>query len=267
MVYEGRKGRRRAKRGGGTLFRVLLWGLVLTVAAAVVFPGPAAKVRDRLGRAVGVDIGGAMEVFSREAKAKNVFSATKSAFRYAFSPDGGEEVPVSAGDTGTHTTDPGTEEPVGTEPVVMDPDAFKDLPLPAHVTGERPRDDLVLAGPLRGGVVRGFGYAADASGEPVFHYGIDVRGESESPVRCVADGTVAAVGESTVFGTYVIVTHPDGVESLYALLGQTPLKEGDTVTAGQSVGTLAGDVVHLELLIDGNYVNPQHYVYRDDPQS
>lgn len=265
MVYEGRKSRGRAKRGGGTLFRTLLWGLVLIVAASLLFPGPAAKARDSLGRAIGVDIGGAMEVFSREAKAKNVFSATKSAFRYAFSADGDEDVPVSAGDTGFQTTAPVTEEPSGTEPVVIDPDIFKDLPLPAHVTEERPRENLVLAGPLRGSVIRGFGYTADANGEPIFHYGIDVRGESQSPVRCVADGTVAAVGESTVFGTYVIVAHPDGVESLYAMLGETPLKEGDDLTAGQTVGTLTEDMFHMELLIDGDYVNPQHYVYRYEP--
>ncbi len=263
MVYEGRKRGRRAKKGGGAVFRVLLWGLALTVGAALLFPGPAAKVRDRLGRAIGVDIGGAMEVFSREAKAKNVFSAAKSAFRYAFSADSGEGVPVSAEHTDPAPTD--AAEPTGPAPVVIDPETFQDLPLPAHVTQERPREDLVLAGPLRGSVVRGFGYAADENGEPVFHYGIDVRGESGSPVRCVADGTVTAVGESTVFGAYVIVSHDDGVESLYALLGATPLKEGDALTAGETVGTLSGDTVHLELLIDGNYVNPQHYVYRDEP--
>ncbi len=265
MVYEGRKRGGRGKRRGGTVFRVLAWGLALTVAASLLFPGPAAKVRDRLGRAVGVDIGGAMEVFSREAKAKNVFTAAKSAFQYAFSAEGGEGVPVSAEDTDPPPTD--AAEPAGSAPAVINPDAFKDLPLPAHVTGERPRENLVLAGPLRGSVVRGFGYGADESGEPVFHYGIDVQGESESPVRCVADGTVTAVGESTVFGTYVLITHSDGVESLYALLGATPLKEGDALAAGETVGTLAGDTVHLELLIDGTYVNPQHYVYRDDPQS
>ncbi len=262
MVYEGRKRGRRAKKGGGAVFRALLWVLALTVAAALLFPGPAAKVRDRLGRAIGVDIGGAMEVFSREAKAKNVFSAAKSAFQYVFSAEGGEGVPVSAEEPG-----PAASEPDATDaaPVVIDPETFKDLPLPAHVTAERPREDLVLAGPLRGSVVRGFGYGADENGEPVFHYGIDVQGESQSPVRCVADGTVTAVGESTVFGTYVIVSHDDGVESLYALLGATPLKEGDALAAGETVGTLSGDTVHLELLIDGNYVNPQHYVYRDEP--
>lgn len=93
-----------------------------------------------------------------------------------------------------------------------------------------------------------------------------MQGEAQSSVRCVADGTVAAVGESTVFGTYVIVTHEDSVESLYAMLGATPLSQGQTVEAGQAVGTLSGDILHMELLIDGYYVNPQRYVYRNETQ-
>lgn len=270
MVYEGKRrrktGRKKGGGGGRRAFFGLLWCLILVVAASLAFPKTARRVRDKAADALGVDIGGAMEVFSREAKEKNVFSATKEAFKFAFAPTDGGDVETLAKEDKT----PPKGEDGGAEPKQEDstpPEdtaSFEDLPLPEHVVLEKPRENLVLAGPLAGEVCRGFGYTPDESGEPVFHYGIDVRGESGSSVRCVADGTVAAVGESVVFGKYVIVTHEDGVESLYAMLGDTPLSEGQTVGVGQSVGTLSGDTLHMELLVNGDYVNPQHYVYRND---
>ena len=92
-----------------------------------------------------------------------------------------------------------------------------------------------------------------------------VAGASEA--LSVADGTVAAVGDSTSYGLYVIVKHENGVESLYAHLSEVCVKNGDTVKAGDRIGTVGetgnatAPCLHLELLVNGNYVNPGFYLY------
>ena len=79
--------------------------------------------------------------------------------------------------------------------------------------------------------------------------------------------TVAAVGDSTSYGLYVIIRHPDGVESLYAHLSEVTVQNGDEVKAGDKIGTVGATgnataaCLHLELLVNGDYVNPEYYLY------
>ena len=268
MVYQGRK--RSRKRKGGA-FPILLWALIIVVAAAAAFPKAAEKVRERVAGAMKLDIGGAMEVFKREVRDESLIKAAKEAFKYAFHPqeDRGIEV-LAEGDDGESPGDGETEAAGKTlsaeESFRASQEIYKDMGLPNNVTYDRKEKDLTFISPAAGEVVRGFGYGKDEDGEVGFHYGIDVKAGSGSEVRSPAPGTVEAVGDSTIFGRYVLLSHGDGVSSLYAMLEETPLMQGESVRTGQTLGTLAGETFHMELLIDGDYVNPQYYVYQYEEQ-
>ncbi len=69
--------------------------------------------------------------------------------------------------------------------------------------------------------------------------GIEFGPESGQPVAAVAGGQVSFVG--TVAGTvYVVVEHADGIRATYGRLATTAVRRGDTVVAGQRIGTTTG---------------------------
>ena len=102
------------------------------------------------------------------------------------------------------------------------------------------------------------------------HYGVDIKlkpTDSDASVHAVARGVVSKVAEEQpYFGKYVIITDSFGYSYYYCSLAEIYVKEGDTVTLGDVIGT-AGDTmatecvddVHLHLALkgpDGEYVNP-----------
>lgn len=83
-------------------------------------------------------------------------------------------------------------------------------------------------------------------------------------VCAIYEGTVTAVEEDELNGTMVTVKHADGIESMYSSLSDVTLKVNDKVTQGQTLGKScaslldveAGVHVHLEVKVNGSYVNP-----------
>lgn len=102
------------------------------------------------------------------------------------------------------------------------------------------------------------------------HNGIDVAAELGSSVRAVANGKVTEIREDDRYGTTVVLTHPDGLVSVYANLAATPtVSEGEQVSVGQVIGAVgdtalceAGEVCHLHfaMTLDGASVDPSEYL-------
>jgi murein DD-endopeptidase MepM/ murein hydrolase activator NlpD len=76
------------------------------------------------------------------------------------------------------------------------------------------------------------------------HEGIDIRAPLNSSIFAAAPGTVVKITDKRIdstpsnYGTYVVVDHGGGWTSLYAHLApKTAVSVGDTVTAGQKLGT------------------------------
>ncbi len=304
MVYEGRRSRsayahRRAgrgkkgkKSGGGKVFSACLWILFIVVAASLAWPEAAAKVRSKAAELIGgPDISGAAQVFGQSmGEGSGVIRAFKDAWAYAFSTDGGGDIPAS-GDSGG-AGEPVSENDGPSAPVMgeindvssdqtdlsdmpADPvEAFKqsqskyeELGLPRNVTYDMPALNVELTCPVVGTVTSGFGYRKHpADGEVRFHYGLDIGAAEGSEIHAAADGEVMAVGDSTSYGRYVIIKHSDGLESLYAHMKETSVAGGSTLSAGDVIGTVGATgnatsaCLHMELIIDGNYVNPNYYL-------
>ncbi|HEX2080638.1 MAG TPA: M23 family metallopeptidase, partial [Longimicrobium sp.] len=100
----------------------------------------------------------------------------------------------------------------------------------------RSRSSLPRGWPLaaRGFVTRG--HLARIRGS---HPGMDIAVASGSRILASGGGTVAEVGEDSVYGRFVRIAHPDGYESLYAHASSLLVTARERVPAG-SVIALSG---------------------------
>ena len=103
------------------------------------------------------------------------------------------------------------------------------------------------------------------TGQPGFHYGLDLAADEGTSIAAFADGTVRETGESG-YGLYLIVDHADGFSTLYAHCSSILVKVGDSVTCGQEIarvgqtGNATGPHLHLELWHDGAALDPAAYL-------
>ena len=100
------------------------------------------------------------------------------------------------------------------------------------------------------------------------HTGLDIAASTGTPIYAAAGGTVTAAGQSgSGYGTYVKISHGNGVETLYAHCSSINVSKGDTVSQGQkiagmgSTGRSTGTHLHLEIRYNGLALNPENYVY------
>lgn len=85
--------------------------------------------------------------------------------------------------------------------------------------------------------------------------GIDLAASEDTPILAAADGevTVSQTGWNGGYGTYVVINHSNGTQTLYAHNNENLVSVGDTVTQGQviahmgSTGKSTGDHVHFEV--------------------
>jgi murein DD-endopeptidase MepM/ murein hydrolase activator NlpD len=93
------------------------------------------------------------------------------------------------------------------------------------------------------------------------HTGQDFAAPTGTPVYASADGVVS-LEENAWAGTLVRIDHGGGVETWYAHMATVEVTEGQTVTAGEAIGTVGsrgnstGPHLHFELRLDGAGVEP-----------
>ena len=99
-----------------------------------------------------------------------------------------------------------------------------------------------------------------------FHKGIDIAASSGNPVLAAASGTVVKSYMSSSYGNYIVISHGGGLMTAYAHLSRRLVSVGDTVSAGQQIGTVGstgnstGPHLHFEVYVNGSTVNPMNYV-------
>lgn len=98
-----------------------------------------------------------------------------------------------------------------------------------------------------------------------FHYGIDIAGSG--PILAAKSGVVTSAGWLGIGGYTVIIDHGGGVTTLYAHMQPgLSVYPGQTVSQGQQLGIMGttgfstGVHLHFEIRINGQHVNPAHYV-------
>ena len=100
-----------------------------------------------------------------------------------------------------------------------------------------------------------------------FHKGIDVGADAGTGVAAAASGQVVlSTYSDNGYGSYIIVQHADGSQTLYAHLLERYVGLGQYVNQGEVIGAVGcsgwcnGNHLHFEISIGGGVVNPLAYL-------
>ena len=120
--------------------------------------------------------------------------------------------------------------------------------------------------PAEGTLTSDFGSRlSPTTGQPGFHYGLDIAADEGTVIGAFADGTVREIGQSD-YGNYLIVDHDGGFSTLYAHCSSISAQVGDTVQCGEEIarvgqtGNATGPHLHLEIWKDGAALDPSDYL-------
>ena len=125
---------------------------------------------------------------------------------------------------------------------------------------------ISLINPISGVITSRYG--SNDSVRDHSHSGLDIAAPYGTPIKACASGTVTFSGNAgDGFGNYVIISHGNGVTTVYAHCSQLLVSKGQTVRQGEviakvgSTGNSTGNHLHLEIRKNGVTYNPQNYVY------
>jgi murein DD-endopeptidase MepM/ murein hydrolase activator NlpD len=106
-----------------------------------------------------------------------------------------------------------------------------------------------------------------------FHYGTDIKLQIGDTVRAAFDGKVRIKknqGRRKGYGKYLVLRHPNGLETVYGHLSDYLVDQDETVKAGQPIG-LGGNTgrsfgshLHFECRFLGMPINPEEIVDFDN---
>ena len=101
------------------------------------------------------------------------------------------------------------------------------------------------------------------------HKGIDIGASKGTAIYAAASGTVSVsqYGYGGGYGNYIILSHGNGIQTLYGHCSELCVSEGEYVSQGQliakvgSTGNSTGNHLHFEVRVNGVAQDPQNYVY------
>jgi len=118
--------------------------------------------------------------------------------------------------------------------------------------------------PLDEGVITsGFGLRASPITSRIHHHnGIDISAPRGSDVYAARDGTVSDLGYDDIFGTFVLLDHTQGYQTLYGHLESLRVELNQSVKSGMIIGTVGstglstGPHLHFEIRRNGEAHDP-----------
>ncbi len=121
--------------------------------------------------------------------------------------------------------------------------------------------------PLNGLITSNFGMRIHPlNKKELFHYGVDINGETGEDIGAAIDGEVFEVDRDDVYGAYVKIKHNDDVYSFYAHCSEIVVKKGDKIKMQETIarvgesGLTSGPHLHFELWKGDKVLNPMHYI-------
>ncbi len=135
-------------------------------------------------------------------------------------------------------------------------------------------NDMIYSGGKLGWPVPGYsrissGYVdriSPITGRPEFHKGIDIPAPTGTNIVAAESGVVIDSRYSSSYGYLVVISHGNGLSTLYAHNSQLLVSKGDIVTRGSviakagSTGNSTGPHCHLEVRVNGVAVDPMPYI-------
>ncbi|NED96830.1 M23 family metallopeptidase [Phytoactinopolyspora alkaliphila] len=105
------------------------------------------------------------------------------------------------------------------------------------------------------------------TGEWKLHDGIDLAAPTGTTVMAIAPGKVTFVGFRPWAGPHLVeIDHGDGHASVYGHMSEAVVSPGDTIDAGQQIGTVGneglstGPHLHLTIRANGSPINPEKWL-------
>ena len=111
------------------------------------------------------------------------------------------------------------------------------------------------------------------TGEKNYHKGIDIAVASGTEIMAGHDGTVTFAGNSGDYGLVVVLDDGKGLVSKYAHCSELlvsagqEVKQGDVIAKVGNTGNSTGPHLHLEIIKDGQYLNPAYFADTGDDGS
>ena len=117
--------------------------------------------------------------------------------------------------------------------------------------------------PLSGRRNSGFGWRNDPFTKVrSFHAGLDISASTGTAVKASADGRVTATGYNGVYGNFIIISHADNYQTMYAHLNKILVRKGANVNQGAVIaqsgnsGRSTGPHLHFSVYKNDRAINP-----------
>ena len=102
------------------------------------------------------------------------------------------------------------------------------------------------------------------------HDGVDILAQQGEVVCAAADGEVESIEQDDLYGTTVVISHGNGIKTVYSNLADTPtVAVGDKVKSGAVIGSVGktaiceigqGSHIHFAMSKDGQSIDPMNYL-------
>ena len=102
-------------------------------------------------------------------------------------------------------------------------------------------------------------------GTSKFHSGVDINAGYGTSILAADSGTVILAGWNGGYGNCVVISHGNGVSTLYGHMSSIAVSSGQSVSQGQvigyvgSTGNSTGPHLHWEVAVNGERQNPLNY--------
>ena len=110
------------------------------------------------------------------------------------------------------------------------------------------------------------GRTSPTAGASSNHKGVDIAASTGTSIYAADGGTVVTVSYSSARGNYIVVSHGNGLSTLYqhcsaiyASVGDK-VSQGDVIAAVGSTGVATGAHLHFEVWVNGVPVDPENYI-------
>ncbi len=120
--------------------------------------------------------------------------------------------------------------------------------------------DRILIAPIKGEVSAPFDYETE-------HYGIDILGAADMPIKSVDAGVVITANYTMKHGYVISIQHDHDLISVYKHNSKLLKKKGDRIAQGEAIAIIGntgiltdGPHLHFELWYQQNPINPITFV-------
>ena len=120
-----------------------------------------------------------------------------------------------------------------------------------------------LKPPITGPVTSSFAWRYHPiTGTADFHTGMDIAAAQGMPVLAALPGEVVEVGDSQVYGNYIVLRHAENFQTSYSHCSEIIARVGMKVRQGEriakvgSTGIATGPHLHFSVIVDDMYTDP-----------